>query len=104
MRRVCLNFLINPSKKKPTFYFSGNDRQFLNFFYSPEPCVCGSFGAPGCPFVYFFYLFMRCIQIFLNFFCSKFISDIVMSVSSAMSMRERSSESARFEVLSDEHR
>ncbi|XP_058771792.1 UDP-glucose:glycoprotein glucosyltransferase-like [Vicia villosa] len=34
---------------------------------------------------------------------SKFISDIVMSVSSSMSMRERSSESARFEVLSDEH-
>lgn len=34
---------------------------------------------------------------------SKFISDIVMSVSSAMSMRERSSEGARFEVLSDEH-
>ncbi|XP_045817511.1 UDP-glucose:glycoprotein glucosyltransferase-like isoform X2 [Trifolium pratense] len=34
---------------------------------------------------------------------SKFISDIIMSVSSSMSMRERSSESARFEVLSDQH-
>lgn len=34
---------------------------------------------------------------------SKFISDIVMSVSSSMSMRERSSESAHFEVLSAQH-
>ncbi|XP_012568016.1 UDP-glucose:glycoprotein glucosyltransferase [Cicer arietinum] len=34
---------------------------------------------------------------------SKFISDIVMSVSSSMSMRERSSESARFEILNDEY-
>lgn len=34
---------------------------------------------------------------------SKFISDIVMYVSSSMSMREQSSESARFEVLSAQH-
>ncbi|XP_057737491.1 UDP-glucose:glycoprotein glucosyltransferase [Arachis stenosperma] len=34
---------------------------------------------------------------------SKFISDIVMGLSSSMATRERSSESARFEVLSDQH-
>ncbi|XP_061337152.1 UDP-glucose:glycoprotein glucosyltransferase isoform X1 [Gastrolobium bilobum] len=34
---------------------------------------------------------------------SKFISDIVMALSSSMAMRERSSESARFEILSDQH-
>ncbi|KAF2319840.1 hypothetical protein GH714_019555 [Hevea brasiliensis] len=34
---------------------------------------------------------------------SKFVSDIVMSVSSAMALRDRSSESARFEILSAEH-
>ncbi|KAL6515179.1 hypothetical protein OROHE_018811 [Orobanche hederae] len=34
---------------------------------------------------------------------SKFISDIVMAVSSSISMRDRSSESARFEVLSAEY-
>lgn len=34
---------------------------------------------------------------------SKFISDVVMAVSSSMAMRERSSESARFEVLSDQY-
>ncbi|KAK7364587.1 hypothetical protein VNO80_13324 [Phaseolus coccineus] len=35
---------------------------------------------------------------------SKFISDIVMAVSSSMAVRERSSESARFEILNDQHR
>nr|KYP63179.1 UDP-glucose:glycoprotein glucosyltransferase 1 [Cajanus cajan] len=34
---------------------------------------------------------------------SKFISDIVMAISSSMAMRERSSESARFEILNDQH-
>ncbi|TKY71358.1 UDP-glucose:glycoprotein glucosyltransferase [Spatholobus suberectus] len=34
---------------------------------------------------------------------SKFISDIVMAVSSSMAMRERSSESVRFEILNDQH-
>ncbi|RDX75646.1 UDP-glucose:glycoprotein glucosyltransferase, partial [Mucuna pruriens] len=34
---------------------------------------------------------------------SKFLSDIVMAVSSSMAMRERNSESARFEILSDQH-
>ncbi|KAK8469111.1 hypothetical protein PHAVU_006G215600 [Phaseolus vulgaris] len=34
---------------------------------------------------------------------SKFISDIVMAVSSSMAVRERSSESARFEILNDQH-
>ncbi|KAG5248502.1 UDP-glucose:glycoprotein glucosyltransferase [Salix suchowensis] len=34
---------------------------------------------------------------------SKFVSDIIMYVSSAMATRERSSESARFEVLNAEH-
>ncbi|KAJ4832577.1 hypothetical protein Tsubulata_030778 [Turnera subulata] len=34
---------------------------------------------------------------------SKFVSDIIMSVSSAMASRDRSSESARFEVLNAEH-
>ncbi|KAI9397239.1 hypothetical protein POPTR_003G018900v4 [Populus trichocarpa] len=34
---------------------------------------------------------------------SKFVSDIIMYVSSAMAMRERSSESARFEILNAEH-
>ncbi|KAL3004823.1 hypothetical protein AAZX31_08G185500 [Glycine max] len=34
---------------------------------------------------------------------SKFISDIVMTVSSSMATRERSSESARFEMLNDQH-
>ncbi|CAJ1963682.1 unnamed protein product [Sphenostylis stenocarpa] len=34
---------------------------------------------------------------------NKFISDIVMAVSSSMAMRERSSESARFEILNDQH-
>lgn len=42
--------------------------------------------------------------IFPYLFCSKFISDIVMAVSSSMATRERSSESARFEILSDQHR
>lgn len=41
---------------------------------------------------------------FTNFTCSKFVSDIVMSVSSSMALRDRSSESARFEILSAEHR
>ncbi|TQD80729.1 hypothetical protein C1H46_033699 [Malus baccata] len=35
---------------------------------------------------------------------SKFISDTIMSVSSSMAMRDRSSESARFEVLSAQYR
>ncbi|KAL3020683.1 hypothetical protein AAZX31_05G157300 [Glycine max] len=34
---------------------------------------------------------------------SKFISDIVMALSSSMAMRERNSESARFEILNDQH-
>ncbi|XP_047173369.1 UDP-glucose:glycoprotein glucosyltransferase [Vigna umbellata] len=34
---------------------------------------------------------------------SKFISDILMAVSSSMATRERSSESARFEILNDKH-
>lgn len=34
---------------------------------------------------------------------SKFVSDVVMSVSSAMALRDRSSESARFEILSAEY-
>ncbi|KAL2324775.1 hypothetical protein Fmac_023833 [Flemingia macrophylla] len=34
---------------------------------------------------------------------SKFISDIVMAVSSSMATRERSSDSARFEILNDQH-
>ncbi|KAJ1435014.1 UDP-glucose:Glycoprotein Glucosyltransferase [Sesbania bispinosa] len=34
---------------------------------------------------------------------SKFISDIVMAVSSSMATRERNSESARFEILNDQH-
>ncbi|KAF9685018.1 hypothetical protein SADUNF_Sadunf03G0010600 [Salix dunnii] len=34
---------------------------------------------------------------------SKFVSDIIMYVSSAMATRERSSESARFEILNAEH-
>ncbi|TKY60158.1 UDP-glucose:glycoprotein glucosyltransferase [Spatholobus suberectus] len=34
---------------------------------------------------------------------SKFISDIVMALSSSMAKRERNSESARFEILSDQH-
>ncbi|KAI3445630.1 hypothetical protein Pfo_002295 [Paulownia fortunei] len=34
---------------------------------------------------------------------SKFISDIVMAISSSISMRDRSSESARFEILSAEY-
>ncbi|XP_027357768.1 UDP-glucose:glycoprotein glucosyltransferase isoform X2 [Abrus precatorius] len=34
---------------------------------------------------------------------SKFISDIIMALSSSMAMRERSSESARFEILNDQH-
>ncbi|XP_065869567.1 UDP-glucose:glycoprotein glucosyltransferase isoform X2 [Euphorbia lathyris] len=34
---------------------------------------------------------------------SNFVSDIIMCVSSAMAMRDRSSESARFEILSAEH-
>ncbi|MED6143169.1 hypothetical protein PIB30_003873 [Stylosanthes scabra] len=34
---------------------------------------------------------------------SKFISDIVMGLSSSMATRERSSESARFEILGDQH-
>ncbi|WVY92629.1 hypothetical protein V8G54_031717 [Vigna mungo] len=35
---------------------------------------------------------------------SKFISNILMAVSSSMATRERSSESARFEILNDKHR
>ncbi|KDP38843.1 hypothetical protein JCGZ_05000 [Jatropha curcas] len=34
---------------------------------------------------------------------SKFVSDVVMSVSSAMALRDRSSESARFEILNAEY-
>ncbi|KAK7399679.1 hypothetical protein VNO78_10868 [Psophocarpus tetragonolobus] len=34
---------------------------------------------------------------------SKFISDTVMALSSSMAMRERNSESARFEILNDQH-
>ncbi|KAL3814493.1 hypothetical protein ACJIZ3_015761 [Penstemon smallii] len=34
---------------------------------------------------------------------SKFISDIVMAISSSLAMRDRSSESARFEILSSEY-
>ncbi|KAK7302415.1 hypothetical protein RJT34_13304 [Clitoria ternatea] len=34
---------------------------------------------------------------------SKFISDIIMGISSSMATRERGSESARFEILSDQH-
>ncbi|RDY03533.1 UDP-glucose:glycoprotein glucosyltransferase, partial [Mucuna pruriens] len=34
---------------------------------------------------------------------SKFISDIVMTLSSSMAKRERNSESARFEILNDQH-
>ncbi|CAL1385560.1 unnamed protein product [Linum trigynum] len=34
---------------------------------------------------------------------SKFVSDVIMCVSSAMATRDRSSESARFEVLNDKH-
>ncbi|KAK7333800.1 hypothetical protein VNO80_30579 [Phaseolus coccineus] len=34
---------------------------------------------------------------------SKFISDIVMAVSSSMAVREQRSESARFEILNDRH-
>lgn len=41
---------------------------------------------------------------FLNNLCSKFVSDIVMLVSSSLAMRERGSERARFEILSAEHR
>lgn len=41
---------------------------------------------------------------FLNVTCSKFISDAIMVVSSSMAMRDRSSESARFEVLNAEYR
>lgn len=41
---------------------------------------------------------------FENWNCSKFIGDIVMLVSSSMAMRDRSSESARFEVLHSQHR
>ncbi|KAJ0010856.1 hypothetical protein Pint_33129 [Pistacia integerrima] len=40
---------------------------------------------------------------FINALCSKFVSDIIMLVSSALAMRERGSESARFEILSAEH-
>lgn len=36
--------------------------------------------------------------------CSKFISDIIMFVSSSIAMRDRSSESARFEILNAEYR
>jgi len=76
---------------------------FCNLFIIPNPAYAGAL-VHRAAHLLIFYLFTQCIQIFFNFFCSKFISDIVMSVSSAMSMRERSSESARFEVLSDEHR
>lgn len=41
---------------------------------------------------------------FINALCSKFLSDITMFVSSSLAMRERGSESARFEILSAEHR
>ena len=41
---------------------------------------------------------------FLNVTCSKFISDAIMVVSSSMAMRDRTSESARFEVLNAEYR
>ncbi|OIW17921.1 hypothetical protein TanjilG_17757 [Lupinus angustifolius] len=35
--------------------------------------------------------------------CSKFLSDIIMALSSSLAKRERNSESARFEVLSDQY-
>lgn len=41
---------------------------------------------------------------FLYVTCSKFISDVIMFVSSAMATRDRSSESARFEILSAKYR
>lgn len=40
----------------------------------------------------------------VNASCSKFISDIILFVTSSMAMRDRSSESARFEILSAEYR
>lgn len=40
----------------------------------------------------------------VNAFCSKFVSDIILFVTSSMAMRDRSSESARFEILSAEYR
>lgn len=40
----------------------------------------------------------------VNASCSKFVSDIILFVTSSMAMRDRSSESARFEILSAEYR
>ncbi|KVH88595.1 UDP-glucose:Glycoprotein Glucosyltransferase [Cynara cardunculus var. scolymus] len=39
----------------------------------------------------------------LNASCSKFLSDVIMSVASSLSTRDRSSEGARFEMLSAEY-
>ncbi|GLT63973.1 hypothetical protein SLA2020_364950 [Shorea laevis] len=46
---------------------------------------------------------MRFCDHFLNVTCSKFISDVILIVSSSMAMRDRSSESANFEILSAEY-
>lgn len=40
----------------------------------------------------------------VNASCSKFVSDIILFATSSMAMRDRSSESARFEILSAEYR
>lgn len=44
------------------------------------------------------------LHCFYNVTCSKFVSDIIMSVSSALAKRDRSSETARFEILNADHR
>ena len=41
---------------------------------------------------------------FFLFVCSKFYSDLIMMVSASMSVRERNSERAHFEILNAKHR
>jgi UDP-glucose:glycoprotein glucosyltransferase len=47
---------------------------------------------------------MRFRDDFLNVTCSKFISDVMLIVSSSMAMRDRSSETANFDILNAQYR